>query len=200
MERILSGVYAWSVFNRDRGIAFNGHLVANDEGCVLIDPPPMTEEQIEKAESIGPPIAIIITNCHHTRDAMTFAVRWRAPILLPEMDARLIPDTVRLGGIYRDGERLAGGLRALRLPDQKSPGESALLLESADAVIVGDAVIGKPAGRLSLLPADKYADPAAARRGLRRLLEHPFTAVLLGDGASIPHGGRAVLEEFLSHD
>ena len=199
MERILPGVYTWSVFNRDKGIDFNGHLVTNHEGCVLIDPPPMTEEQIEKTESLGPPSAVVITNRHHTRDAMTFAGRWRVPILLPEMDAKDLPDSVRLGGIYRDGEMLAGGLRALRLPDQKSPGESALLLESADAVILGDAVIGKPAGRLSLLPPDKYADPAAALRGLRLLLEHRFTAVLLGDGDSLPAGGRAVLEEFLAH-
>lgn len=199
MERILSGVYTWSVFNREKGLDFNGHLVTNSEGCVLIDPPPMTEEQIEKSESLGPPSAIVVTNCHHTRDAMTFADRWRAPILLNEMDATAIPDTVRLGGIYRDGEKLAAGLLAIRLPDQKSPGESALLLSEADAVILGDAVIGKPAGQLSLLPDDKYADPDAARKGLRRLLEHPFSAVLLGDGTSIPEGGRVVLEAFLTH-
>ena len=200
MKRILPGVHAWSVYNENKGLDFNGHLVANEEGCVLIDPPSMTEEQLQETESLGPPNAIVITNCHHTRDAMAFAARWRALILLPEMDAEAIPGDVRLGGIYRNGDRLPSGLLAVALADQKSPGESALLLESADAIILGDALIGKPPGSLSMLPPDKYADPAAARKGLRRLLEHQFSGVLVGDGVSLPEKGRAALEEFLSRD
>jgi len=198
MREILPGILTWSVFNQEKGLDFNGHVVVNDAGCVVIDPPPMTDVQMQAVEGLATPAAIVITNAHHTRDAMRLAARWRAPILLPEPDARTIPATVRLGGTYDDGDALPAGLRAVGLKGQKTPGESALLCERAGAVILGDALIGKPSGRLSLLPSDKYADPAKAREGLRRLLDFPFDAVLLGDGASIPSGGRAAVEAFLS--
>lgn len=198
MKEILPGIMTWSVFNEEKGLDFNGHLVVNEEGCAVIDPPPLTEQQAQQAESLAKPTVIVITNEHHTRDAMTLAGRWRARILLPELDARSIPSAVRLGGTYRDGDRLPAGLRVVGLEGQKTPGESALLCEKAEALILGDALIGKPPGQLSLLPAAKYVDIAKARKGLRRLLDFPFDVVLLGDGTSFPSGGRAAIEAFLA--
>ena len=198
MQEILPGIWTWSVFNQDREMNFNGHLVANDEGCVLIDPPPMSEQDAAQVEKLGPPIDVVVTNRHHTRDAMAPAARWRSRILLHEADSRAIPDSVRLGGIYHDGDRLPSGLLVIALSHQKSPGESALLCKSANALILGDALIGKPAGSLNLLPAEKYPDAALAREGIRRLLDFPFDSVLVGDGASILRGGRAAIEAFLA--
>lgn len=197
MKEILPGIHAWSVLNKDRGIDFNGHMVVNDEGCVLVDPVPMSAADLKQAEALGRPSAIIITNRHHTRDAGTFAARWKIPILLHEADAQEIPDSVRLGGVYHEGDRLAAGLLVVTLAGQKSPGESALHCRKAKAMILGDALIGKPAGSLNLLPPDKYKDLAAARKGLSRLLDFSYEAVLVGDGASLPTGGRKAVEEFL---
>jgi glyoxylase-like metal-dependent hydrolase (beta-lactamase superfamily II) len=198
MKEILPGVWCWSVFNQERGMSFNGHFIANDEGRALIDPPPMSQADLAQLAALGAPEAIIVTNRHHSRDAMTFAGRYRARILLNEADAREIPPEVRLGGVYRDGDTLPGGLTVIALQDQKSAGESALLLRKADAVILGDALIGEPAGTFRLLPAEKYADAGKAREGIRRLLGYPFDAVLVGDGSSILRGGRKAVEEFLA--
>lgn len=198
MKALLPGIHTWSVFDEEKGLDFNGHLVVNDEGCVLIDPPEMDGATLSAIDALGPPEAIVITNRHHTRDAMAAAARWRVRILLNALDAPAIPGHVRLGGIYRDGDRLPAGLLVIGLPHQKSPGESALLCRKADAIILGDALIGRPAGALGMLPDGKYADPAKARAALTALLEHPFDGVLVGDGASIPRGGRAALERFLS--
>lgn len=198
MREVLTGIHTWSVFSQEKGLDFNGYLVVNEEGCAIVDPPPMTAEEIAQAEKLGPPTAVVITNCHHTRDAMTYAGRWKIPILLNDKDAEAIPRTVRLGGIYKDGDLLAAGLQVVHLADQKSPGESALICRAAGAIILGDALIGAPPGNLRMLPDAKYADPSRARAGLRRLLDHPFDAVLVGDGASIPAGGRRIVEEFLT--
>ncbi|HEY3174856.1 MAG TPA: hypothetical protein VGK94_03750 [Candidatus Polarisedimenticolia bacterium] len=198
MKEIVPGVWTWSVFNEERGLSFNGHLVAGDEGCVLIDPPPMTEGDLDQAERLGPPAAILITNRHHTRDAMTPAGRFKARILVHELDAIGLPPALRLGGVFRGGDRLTGGLLVVTLMDQKSPGESALVLKTAKAVILGDALIGKPPGSFNLLPADKYKDVSKARDGIRRLLDYPFDAVLVGDGESIAAGGRKAVEAFLA--
>jgi glyoxylase-like metal-dependent hydrolase (beta-lactamase superfamily II) len=197
MEQILPGIHAWSIFSSEKDLDFNGHLVVADEGCVLIDPPPMGADDLEQADRLGPPAAIVITNRHHSRDAARAAARWRIPILVHESDAKGLPEGVAAGGTFRDGDRLPSGLLVVTLSDQKSPGESALLCRKADAIVLGDALIGKPAGRLRMLPEDKYADPARALAGLRRLLDFPFESVLVGDGASVTRGGRRAIVEFL---
>lgn len=198
MREILPGVWTWSVFNEEKGLGFNGHLIANDEGCVLIDPPVMSEADLAQTGRLGPPTAILITNRHHTRDAMTPAGRFKSRILLHELDAEALPPAVRLGGVFRGGDHLPGGLLVVTLLDQKSPGEAALVLKNANAIILGDALVGKPPGALNLLPADKYKDVVRAREGIRRLLDFPFDAVLVGDGESILKGGRRAVEAFLA--
>jgi len=198
MIEILPGIWSWSVFNQDRGLDFNGHLVAGPDGLVAIDPPVAPAGGLEAMIAQGRLLAIVITNAHHTRDAAALSRRWDAPILVPRLDVPLIPDGIRHGGAYGDGERLPGGLTAVGLTAQKTPGETALVCERAGALIVGDALIGRPPGSFSLLPDGKYADPRRARAELRRLLQHPFEAVLVGDGTSVPLGGRRAVEAFLS--
>ncbi|HKY31733.1 MAG TPA: hypothetical protein VJV23_04295 [Candidatus Polarisedimenticolia bacterium] len=198
MNLLAPGIHEWSVFNDEKGLDFNGHLVLHDQGNVLIDPPALAPGQVQAIEQLGRPAAILITNAHHTRDASAAAALWRIPVLISQLDFEAAPAAARPGGTFRDGERLPGGLVALALSGQKTAGETALLCPRSNAIILGDALLGKPAGRLSMLPDAKYADPAAARRGLERLLQHPFDAVLVGDGASIPRGGRRAVVEFLS--
>jgi glyoxylase-like metal-dependent hydrolase (beta-lactamase superfamily II) len=87
----------------------------------------------------------------------------------------------------------------VNLVDQKSPGESALFIQQGRGiVIVGDALIGKPSGSVSMLPAEKYADVAKAKEGLRRLLKYEFDSLLVGDGTSILNGGKQPLERLLA--
>jgi len=198
MKEILPGFWSWSVFNQERGMNFNGHLVVSDQGCVLIDPPSMGPQELEHAASLGPPAAIVITNRHHTRDAMTPAGHFKIRILVHELDAEALPATVRLGGIFKDGDQLPAGLLAVGLQDQKSPGECALLHARSGVLILGDALIGKPAGQLNLLPAEKYGDVAKARAGIKRLTDFRFDSVLVGDGEPVLTGGRAAVEAFLA--
>jgi glyoxylase-like metal-dependent hydrolase (beta-lactamase superfamily II) len=99
---------------------------------------------------------------------------------------------------YTDGELLPGGIWVIRLKDQKSPGESALFIQQGKGVlIVGDALIGKPAGSVSLLPVEKYADAAKAKEGLRRLLKYEFDSLLVGDGTAILTGGKSAVVRLL---
>jgi glyoxylase-like metal-dependent hydrolase (beta-lactamase superfamily II) len=100
---------------------------------------------------------------------------------------------------FKDGELLPGGIWVIHLQDQKSPGESALFLQQGKGVlIVGDALIGKPSGSLSLLAPEKYADSAKAKAGLRRLLKYQFDAILVGDGASVLTDAKTAVERTLA--
>jgi glyoxylase-like metal-dependent hydrolase (beta-lactamase superfamily II) len=196
MKEILTDVYSWSWFSEDKAIDFNGFFVRGVGGAVVVDPPRYRKVDLQHMEQLGAPQAIVITNRHHARESRTLAAHFGIPIRIQEADAPLVEPP--LGGIFKEGDALGAGLKAIGVPHSKSPGETALHVPWANALIVGDALIGKPAGSLSLLPPSKFKDPRKAREGLRCLLDIPFESILVGDGTSILRRGKEALREFLS--
>jgi glyoxylase-like metal-dependent hydrolase (beta-lactamase superfamily II) len=139
---------------------------------------------------------ILITNRDHLREAAAYKAEFACQLWFPETDAPQME--VKPDKIYKDGELLSGGIWAVHLQNQKSPGECALFIQQGKGImIVGDALIGKPPGSVSMLPPEKYADPAKARDGLRRLLKYHFDTLLVGDGASILSGAKVIVETSL---
>ncbi|MFZ5863597.1 MAG: hypothetical protein ACOYXR_12235 [Nitrospirota bacterium] len=198
MREIVPGVYEWSWFSDEKRITFNGHLVIEGRDRVLIDPPPMSEADRAAIDEGGAVTAIVLTNRDHVRET-ALCQRWcGAPVWVPAADGAGMD--VRFEHTYDDANRVPGGLVAIRVPGAKSPGESALWSSGHRALIVGDAVIGAPPGALGMLPDEKFADPAKARAGVRVLLDarYDYDAVLVGDGASIPTGGRTALEQLVA--
>jgi glyoxylase-like metal-dependent hydrolase (beta-lactamase superfamily II) len=197
MTPLFPGIWHWSWFSEEKQLDFNGLLLNLGNHRILVDPPPLSpEDQAELARGGGVD-CILITNRDHEREAAALKQAFRCPVWVPEADAAqmmLKPDCT-----YTDGAVLPGGMRAIQLEGQKSPGESALWLEQGEGIlIVGDAFIGKPPGSVSLLPPEKYADVSKAREGLKRLLRYRFDALLVGDGVSILSGAKAVVERFLA--
>lgn len=196
MKELFEGVWTWSVFSTEKNLNFNGFLVTDPSGNALIDPPRMDGEVREQLFRLGAPRSILLTNKDHVRTSRECRDLLEARIGLHELDAPFLdfkPDFV-----FRDGALLPASLLAVHVPNNKSPGETAFLLRrSGGVLILGDALIGKPAGELRLLPPEKYANAASARKGLIRLLDHSFDAVLVGDGVSLPSGGRMALQRFL---
>lgn len=80
----------------------------------------------------------------------------------------------------------------------KSPGEIALFWEERKLLIAGDAVIGNPPGRCSLLPEKLMDDPAQLRQSLAELLALDFDILLMGDGVSILSHGKDRLKELVA--
>jgi glyoxylase-like metal-dependent hydrolase (beta-lactamase superfamily II) len=79
----------------------------------------------------------------------------------------------------------------------KSPGEVAFLWTERKALIVGDAVIGNPPGRLSLLRERVMDDPARLRRSVEQLLALDFDTMLVGDGVSVIGDAKQRLKELV---
>ena len=202
MQELRAGVFSWRIWRPGsfKGVSFNGTYLVQGEERVVVDPPPLNAWELEHLEALGPPTLILVTNANHFRAAPQLKARYpSARLLVPAADRDVIfaaaADASCVDGVFHPGEVLAG-LEVIGLADQKTAGESALYDPVRELVVLGDALIGTPAGSLSLLPAAKYADPAAAREGLRVLCERPLEALILGDGEPVLRGARAALQAF----
>lgn len=193
MKALFPGIWQWSWFSEEKQLNFNGLFLTVGEHRIVIDPPPMTAEAATFIRRQGQLDYIIVTNRDHAREAAACQADFRCQLQVPDADASQMD--LKPTKTYKDGELLPGGIWVIQLQDQKSPGESALFLQQGKGVlIVGDALLGKPPRALSLLPAEKYADAAKAKAGLRRLLKYQFDAILVGDGASILTEAKAAVE------
>ena len=198
MKEILKGIHTWAWFSEQKGFDFNGWLIVAEGGNVMIDPPVMTPEDEARVRQIGSPKHIVVTNRDHDREAARCREVYDAETWMHALDAPLVD--FKVDHTFRHGDRLPGGMEAVHIPDNKSPGESALLLRrTPNVLILGDALIGNPPGRLTLLPPEKYADVAKAREGIRVLLGYEYGPVLTSDGASILENGRRAVEAFLEN-
>ena len=210
LKQVLPGMWQWSWFSEEKNLDFNGLVLMTGEHRIIVDPPPMSPEDIAQVKRLGQVDYIVLTNRDHVRESATYRSEFRCQLWVPDADASQMD--VKPDKAYKDGELLPGGIWAVHLRDQKSPGETALFIQQAweiDAsrggggrvlrgtMIVGDALLGKPAGSVSMLAAEKYADPHKAREGLRRLVKYNFDVLLVGDGASIIGGAKQAVETFL---
>lgn len=196
MKQILPGMWQWSWFSEEKQLDFNGLFLMVGEHKILIDPPPMTAEASTFIRRNGPVDYIIVTNRDHAREAARYQAEFKCQLQVPDADAAQMD--VKPTKTFKDGELLPGGIWVIQLNGQKSPGESALFIQQGRGVlIVGDALIGKPAGAVSMLPAEKYADASKAKEGLQRLLKYQFESLLVGDGTSILAGAKPPVEQLL---
>ena len=196
MKQLLPGMWQWSSFSEEKQLYFNGLFLMIGEHKILIDPPPMTAEASTFIRRNGPVDYIVVTNRDHARQAGVCQTEFKCQLQVPDADAAemdLSPTKT-----FKDGELLPGGMWVIQLKDQKSPGESALFIQQGRGVlIVGDALIGKPAGAVSLLPAERYVDVNKAKEGLQRLLKYQFESLLVGDGTSIQVDAKQPVERLL---
>jgi glyoxylase-like metal-dependent hydrolase (beta-lactamase superfamily II) len=197
MKQLLPGIWQWSWFSEEKQLDFNGLFLNIGEHKIVVDPPPMTAEASTFIRRQGQLDYIIVTNRDHAREAAACQADFRCQLFVPDADAPQMD--LKPSRTFKDGELLPGGIWVVQLNDQKSSGESALFIQQGKGILItGDALIGKPAGSLSMLPAEKYADAAKAREGLRRLLKYNFDAILVGDGTSILTGAKQAVERTLA--
>ena len=196
MKKVSGDIWSWSVFSDEKKLFFNGLYLQCPQGPVLIDPPPLADEDFATLNELGRPKTVVLTNKDHRRGSEECRKRLGTPILIHELDAPLLD--LKPDGTFKNGERVAGELEVLHLPHMKSPGESALYWKKERVLVLGDALIGKPTGELGLLPAEKFADARKAVESLKKLRSLDLKMVLVGDGDSVLSDGTAALERFFT--
>ena len=196
MREFLPGVLSWSWFSEPHGYDFNGTLLLNAEGNLCVDPVDPSEEVLDQLAKQGV-AQILITNRNHPRAANRVRERTGARVAIHAADAAYardqgtaIDDELEVGG-------RAGPFAVVGVPG-KSPGEIALHDPARRLLVVGDAVIGNPPGRLSLLRERVMDDPERLRVSVRALLELDVAALMVGDGVPIREGGLECLRELVA--
>lgn len=187
----LPNSFMWSRWQPDRGLPFNSHFFVMPTGNVAVDPLPLDASDAEHIAALGGIAEIVVTNRDHVRDAAALRGRFGARIVTSQSEASLLG--IPVDRVLGDGESVFPGAVAVVLDCQKTPGEFALHFPKLKAVLVGDAVMGAPAGTLSLLPDEKYADVGRAALALRRLVALQPDVLLVGDGAPLWSGATRAL-------
>lgn len=137
----------------------------------------------------------MLTNRDHERAAAALRDAFGARVIAHAPEAPLF--SVPIDATFADGDEVFPGAFAIALPGGKTAGEVALHLRAQKAAVVGDALIGAPAGALSLLPSDKLEDAHAFPFTLRRLWALQLQTLLLCDGQPLFSNADAAIGELL---
>lgn len=195
MLEFVPGVLTWAWLSEPHGYNFNGTLVLHERGNLCVDPVEPGEEVLDRLAKEGV-IRILVTNRNHIRAANRVRERTGARLAIHPADAPYAREQgARVDEELEVGQRV-GPFTVVGVPG-KSPGEVAFHDPARQLLIVGDAVIGNPPGRLSLLRERVMDDPPRLHTSVRRLLELDFDALLVGDGVPIQTGGRERLRELV---
>ena len=195
MRTIADDILTWSWFSEPHGYDFNGFLITDRSGNLGIDPVEPSEQVLHELAQRGVS-RILLTNRNHVRAANRVRASTGARTAIhPDDAAYARGQGAELDDELQVGEKI-GALVAVGVPG-KSPGEVAFYWPERKLLIVGDAVVGNPPGRLSLLREKVMDDPARLRESVRRLLALDFDALLVGDGACVHHDAKQRLQELV---
>jgi glyoxylase-like metal-dependent hydrolase (beta-lactamase superfamily II) len=157
VREILPDILVWSRLSERHGYDFNGTLVLHPEGNLCIDPVEPTAEALDRLAEEGV-ARILLTNRNHVRAANAVRERTGARVAIHAADAAYARGQgATLDDTLAVGERV-GPFRVVAVPG-KSPGEVALYAAGRRLFVVGDAVVGNPPGRFSLLAKKVMDDP-----------------------------------------
>jgi len=195
MREIVSDIFTWPWFSEPHGYNFNGYLVCHPAGNLCIDPVEPPEETLEEITRRGV-ARIVLTNRNHSRAANRVRSRTGARAAIHQADApHARSQGTELDDELKPGAKI-GPWTVVAVPG-KSPGEIALHWPERRILIVGDALVGDPPGRLKLLPEKVVDDMPRLRQSARALLQLDFDTLLPGDGEAILHGAKERLSELV---
>ena len=196
MREIVEGIFTWSWFSEPHGYDFNGYLIRDPEGNLCVDPVEPAADVLTHLVREGV-ARIVLTNRNHVRRAALVRERTGAPIAIHPADAGYArAQGATIDAALAPGERL-GAFTVVPVPG-KSPGEIALHCPRRRLLVVGDAVIGNPPGKLSLLREKVMDDPAQLRASVAALAKLDVDVLLPGDGAPILREAGARLRELVA--
>jgi glyoxylase-like metal-dependent hydrolase (beta-lactamase superfamily II) len=195
LNQISPSLVGWARFHTQWKVDFNSYAVKTRDGVVFIDPTLPSPEVVKELEALGAPLAIVLTNAHHDRDADAFRKKYDIQIYAHEK-APSDCDT-KIDVLVVNGEKLPGGLKAIFLPGVTTSEMTLYAKSSGGFLLMGDALLNPPGKGLQLLPDQFIEDEQLARRSLRKLLDLDFKIATFAHGDPILQDAKKVIGAYL---
>jgi glyoxylase-like metal-dependent hydrolase (beta-lactamase superfamily II) len=193
-EEIVSGVWRWTVHDDRIDFESDAHAVVEGGRVVLIDPLPLEEAALKR---LGTVEAICLTAKCHQRSSWRYRKQFGVKVYAPEgvrpMDEE--PDV-----LYRAGDRLPGGLRAIHTPGPENVHFAFWLAREPGVLFCPDLLMHGEGKELDFVPAEFHDDPATAQASVQKLLELRFSVLCFNHGAPITDDPHAALREVLKRN
>lgn len=193
MNELSPGLFHWTAFRDTIGTDVHSYYVA---GARAVIDPMLPAEGLEWFTGERRPERVVLSQRHHWRDSPAFEV----PVLCQEDGARLIEEGREVMP-FAYGDEPAPGIVAHPVWPSGWPGETALYMPAAGALLISDAVVrASDSSPLTFVPDSLLGDdPDEAKRelgaGLAALAELEFETLLLAHGTP---GTKRELVEFVS--
>lgn len=200
MVEVMNGVHAIDLTEEGR-LSLECYLLDCPEGIVLVDTGmrPSAMDKIEaELHSMGrgwvDVEAVLITHKHgdHIRNLPKVKELTGAEVMSHKGDAEDIENStgVRVKGLDH-GETLpyCGGIEVVHVPGH-SEGNCCYYLSEKKLMIAGDTVFGDEEGNLEAPPERYCLDVEQASRGIKRLMDYDFDALLITHGKNTLVGAK----------
>jgi glyoxylase-like metal-dependent hydrolase (beta-lactamase superfamily II) len=195
LRDVAKNLFGWASFHPQWKVDFNSYALKTSEGVVFIDPLKPEPEVITKLEALGEPIAILLTNAHHDRDADWFRKKYGIQVYAHEK-AKADCDT-KIDVLLMDGERLPGGVKAMHVPGS-SAGETAFYSKiGGGIVLMGDTLLNPTDKGLTLLQDAYMEDKKQALKSLEKILKLEFNVITFSHGDPIVQDAKKKITNFL---
>ena len=198
MEEILPGLWHWTTIQERWGIEISSYLLAAER--VVIDPrvPP---EGLDALAMEGGPVAALLTNRHHYRDAGRIAERFGTRVLCSRLGAQEFARGEAVE-FFTPGDDLPGGVTSFEVGGI-CPNETALFVSAHRALAVADGLVRfPPDGPLGFVPDGLMFDPPRTRARLIEaygaLLDLDFDTLLPAHGHPIVGGAKEAVRRFVA--
>ena len=190
------GIWRWDGTDADHGFPIVGHIVSDEQGLLLVDPP-LTSGDAAEIRALGRPAAIVITGKWHVRGGPKWAKELAIPVYAP---ASARDELAEAGGKadreLGDGDRV-GAWQALMLRAER-PGatyeEIALWNEGKGILITGDLITAEEEGKVELGPHAFSGIPMEALRPLVERLRALRPRLLLSSHIGHREDAEAILD------
>ena len=209
LHRLTPNLMSWTEIHgvsRNQAYPWNSYFVHSENQNVraLIDPLPLSAEQIQQIEEIGTPTHIFLTCHYHERISEQCKERWGCRLLVHENQADLYE--VDIDDTFSDRTVFWDLMEVIRVPDVRHREEVSFFLQDGGALIVGDLVSGGrkdrgiPDGQVGINGPQYLVDIEKARASLGILMDLDFDILCFGHGSPILTRAKQVLRRFIEDD
>jgi len=160
----------------------------------MIDPTPLSDDQLAALTKAGPVAGIVVTNANHHRAAAGYSERFSVPIFA---HGKAFPDS-KPGQFWEVSANAGvGDLEVIEIGGAVT-GEIALYHPSdGGTLVVGDALINFEPYGFTFLPRKYCENEKRMRSSLRQLLAKPAERLFFSHGTPILSGATARLRQLL---